>query len=85
MRAAEVKRVIEWIMGNLDGCYVADSVAAAVAHGAAVAAAAEGVQENNGHIISHVSHSLSRNPPKISTIQGKVNDVSSPSTSKNFR
>ncbi|CAL9156248.1 unnamed protein product [Musa hybrid cultivar] len=85
MRAAEVKRVIEWIMGNLDGCYVADSVAAAVAHGAAVAAAAEGVQENNGHIISHVSHYLSRNPPKISTIQGKVNDVSSPSTSKNFR
>ncbi|WOL07406.1 vacuolar protein sorting-associated protein 54, chloroplastic [Canna indica] len=85
MRAAEVKRVIEWIMGNLDGCYAAESVAAAVAHGAAIAAAAEGSQESNGHVISHTSNPLHRNPPKISMIQGKANDASSPSTSKNFR
>ncbi|KAL5991994.1 hypothetical protein ACLOJK_012906 [Asimina triloba] len=48
VRAAEVKKVIEWIMGNLDGCYAADSVAAAVALGAATAAAAESAQENDG-------------------------------------
>ncbi|KAL4587093.1 hypothetical protein LXL04_011743 [Taraxacum kok-saghyz] len=34
VRAAEVKKTIEWIMSNLDGHYAADSVAAAIAHGA---------------------------------------------------
>ncbi|KAL4571749.1 hypothetical protein LXL04_018514 [Taraxacum kok-saghyz] len=34
VRAAEVKKAIEWIMSNLDGHYAADSVAAAIAHGA---------------------------------------------------
>ncbi|KAJ0797445.1 putative vacuolar protein sorting-associated protein [Helianthus annuus] len=36
-RAAEVKKAIEWIMSNLDGHYAADSVAAAIAHGALTA------------------------------------------------
>ncbi|KAK6154814.1 hypothetical protein DH2020_009062 [Rehmannia glutinosa] len=35
LRASEVKRAIEWIMGNLNGHYAAASVAAAIAHGAA--------------------------------------------------
>ncbi|XP_076949524.1 vacuolar protein sorting-associated protein 54, chloroplastic-like [Bidens hawaiensis] len=34
IRAAEVKKAIEWMMSNLDGHYAADSVAAAIAHGA---------------------------------------------------
>ncbi|XP_076932351.1 vacuolar protein sorting-associated protein 54, chloroplastic-like [Bidens hawaiensis] len=34
IRAAEVKKGIEWMMSNLDGHYAADSVAAALAHGA---------------------------------------------------
>ncbi|XP_042408605.1 vacuolar protein sorting-associated protein 54, chloroplastic-like [Zingiber officinale] len=78
-RAAEVKRIVELIMGNVDGCYAVEPSVAAVAHGTA-----EGSQENNGHLVPYVSHSLPRNPPKISLVQGKAND-SSPSTSKNFR
>ncbi|KAI3824685.1 hypothetical protein L1987_06154 [Smallanthus sonchifolius] len=37
LRAAEVKKAIEWMMSNLDGHYAADSVAAAIAHGALTA------------------------------------------------
>ncbi|KAJ6792534.1 putative vacuolar protein sorting-associated protein 54, chloroplastic [Iris pallida] len=82
MRAAEVKKVIEWTMGNLDGCYAADSVAMAVAHGSAAAAAAE---EDDNKMISNTPYSFSRNTPKISVFQGKTNESSSPNTSKNFR
>ncbi|XP_038982689.1 vacuolar protein sorting-associated protein 54, chloroplastic [Phoenix dactylifera] len=85
MQAAEVKRVIEWIMGNLDGCYATDSVAVAVAHGAAAAAAAEAAQESDTTVVPHISLSLPRNAPKLPLFQGKTNDGSSPNTSKNFR
>ncbi|XP_073101522.1 vacuolar protein sorting-associated protein 54, chloroplastic isoform X2 [Elaeis guineensis] len=85
MQAAEVKKVIEWIMGNLDGCYATDSVAVAVAHGAAAAAAAEAAQETDTTVVPHISHSLPRNAPKIPLFQGKTNDGSSPNTPKNFR
>nr|XP_029117240.1 vacuolar protein sorting-associated protein 54, chloroplastic [Elaeis guineensis] len=85
MRAAEVKRVIEWIMGNLDGCYATDSVAVAVAHGAAAAAAAEAAQESDTTVIPRISRSLTRNSPKIPLFQGRTNDDSSPNTCKNFR
>lgn len=82
LRAAEVKRAIEWIMCNLDDHYAADSVAAAIALGAAVAEAA---QESDTQISSFLSYSPQRNAGKIN-IQGKTNDAASPSNmSKNFR
>ncbi|KAG1354968.1 putative Vacuolar protein sorting-associated protein 54, chloroplastic [Cocos nucifera] len=82
MQAAEVKRVIEWIMGNLDGCYATDSVAMAVAHGAA---AAEAAQESDTTVVPRISRSFTRNAPKIPLFQGRTNDDSSPNTCKNFR
>ncbi|KAL3522923.1 hypothetical protein ACH5RR_015757 [Cinchona calisaya] len=46
VRASEVKKAIEWIMSNRDGHYAANTVAAAIAVGAA---AAETTQESDGH------------------------------------
>ncbi|KAM0072136.1 putative vacuolar protein sorting-associated protein [Helianthus debilis subsp. tardiflorus] len=47
-RAAEVKKAIEWIMSNLDGHYAADSVAAAIAHGALTAEMASVADTQSG-------------------------------------
>lgn len=85
MQAAEVKRVIEWSMGNLDGCYAIDSVALAVVHGPAAAAAAEAAQESDPTVVPRISRSLTRNAPKIPLFQGRTNDDSTPNTCKNFR
>ncbi|XXG84800.1 hypothetical protein AAC387_Pa11g0026 [Persea americana] len=88
MRAAEVKKVIEWIMGNLDGYYAADSVTAAVALGAAAAAAAaaaETSQENDGQLGMHLPDYLQKNASKVHLFQGKTNEASSPNMSRNFR
>ncbi|XP_077221669.1 VPS54 [Tasmannia lanceolata] len=82
--AAEVKKVIEWIMGNVDGFYAVDSVAAAVAHGAAVASAAETAQESEAQHISP-PHSLQKNSAKLPFLYGKTNEAPSPNMSKNFR
>lgn len=81
LRAAEVKKAIEWIMSNLDGHYAADSVAAAIAHGA--------LNSENTPVGGDGSFSLSthKNAIKVSSqIQPKWNDATSPSSlSKNFR
>ncbi|BBN11575.1 hypothetical protein MPTK1_5g13080 [Marchantia polymorpha subsp. ruderalis] len=45
VRAAEVRTVVEQIIGGLQGSYAAAAVAAAFASGAAAAAAAEAAQE----------------------------------------
>lgn len=83
MRAAEVKKAIEWIMCNLDGHYAADSVAAAIAVGAA---AAETAQESDGQGGLLPSFSPQRVASKALPFQGKANDAASPSNmSKNFR
>ncbi|XP_050221650.1 vacuolar protein sorting-associated protein 54, chloroplastic isoform X2 [Mercurialis annua] len=83
LRAAEVKKAIEWIMCNLDGHYAADSVAAAIVIGAA---AAEIAQENDslgGPIAPFLSQ---RNAGKAPSSQGKTNDAASPSNmTRNFR
>lgn len=88
-RAAEVKKVIEWIMGNLDGCYAADSVTAAVALGAAAAAAAAAAtgttQKNDGQLGVHLPDYLQKNASKVHLFQGKTNEASSPNMSRNFR
>lgn len=83
MRAAEVKKAIEWILSNCDGHYASDSVAAAIAHGAA---AAEISQETEVHGTTFFPYSPQRNVAKGPSFQGKANDAVSPSNmSKNFR
>ncbi|KAJ8451357.1 hypothetical protein Cgig2_017748 [Carnegiea gigantea] len=83
VRAAEVKKSIEWIMSNLDGHYAADSVAAAIAHGAA---AAEAAQDSDTPAGSLVAYSSQRNAAKFPFLQGKASEATSPSNmTKNFR
>ncbi|CAK9167421.1 unnamed protein product [Ilex paraguariensis] len=83
VRAAEVKKAIEWIMCNLEGHYAADSVAAAIALGAA---AAETTQDTEGQDGSFLLYSPQRNASKAPLIQGKGIDATSPSNmSRNFR
>lgn len=79
LRAGEVKKAIEWIMSNLDGHYAADSVAAAIAVGAAAAETAD-VQDNS--VVPFPQKII----PRVPSFQGKGNDAASPSNiSKNFR
>ncbi|KAF4384421.1 hypothetical protein F8388_012754 [Cannabis sativa] len=81
VRAAEVKKAIEWILSNLDGHYAADSVAAAIAVGAAAAETAEDSDVQVG-----LAYSSQKSNSKVPLLQGKVNDAASPSNmSKNFR
>lgn len=54
VRASEVKKAIEWIMCSREGHYAANTVAAAIAVGAATA---ETTQETDGHGSSLLSHS----------------------------
>ncbi|XP_027339653.1 vacuolar protein sorting-associated protein 54, chloroplastic isoform X2 [Abrus precatorius] len=83
VRAAEVKKAIEWILSNRDGHYAADSVVAAIAHGAA---AAETSQESEVHGTTFLPYSPQRSVAKGSSFQGKAVDaVSSSNMSKNFR
>ncbi|XP_057975949.1 vacuolar protein sorting-associated protein 54, chloroplastic [Malania oleifera] len=83
VRAAEVKKAIEWIMCNLDGHYAAHSVAAAIAVGAA---AADATQESDGQFGSLQLYSPQKNATKVPLFQGKGNDATSSSNmSRNFR
>ncbi|GFP84196.1 vacuolar protein sorting-associated protein 54 chloroplastic [Phtheirospermum japonicum] len=77
LRASEVKRAIEWIMGNLNGHYAAASVAAAIAHGAAA-------PETDGHASSFSLHS-SQNATRVTSIQGRGYDPATSNLSRNFR
>lgn len=86
VRAAEVKKSIEWIMSNLDGHYAAESVAAAIAHGAAASEAAQDDHNQNQVNSYAVAYSSQRNTIKVPYVQGKANELTSPSNvSKNFR
>lgn len=81
VRAAEVKKAIEWIMCNLDGHYAADTVAAAIALGSA--SATETVEESDGQ--TQLSPFLPYSPQRNAS-KGKGNDTASPSNmSRNFR
>lgn len=83
VRAAEVKKAIEWIMSNIDGHYAADSVAAAIALGAATA---ETSQDSEGESCFLLPYSLQRAAKVVPSFQGKANDATSPSNmSRNFR
>lgn len=84
VRAAEVKKSIEWIMCNLDGHYAADSVAAAIAIGAAAAGTAQDNSDNQGGLL--FPHIPQRVAAKVTSLQGKANDAANPSNmSRNFR
>ncbi|KAL5739106.1 hypothetical protein ACOSP7_028026 [Xanthoceras sorbifolium] len=83
MRAADVKKAIEWIMCNLDDHYAADSVAAAIALGAA---AAETTPENHSQGGLLLPYSPLRSATKVPSVQAKPNDAASPTNmSRNFR
>ncbi|XP_028755196.1 vacuolar protein sorting-associated protein 54, chloroplastic isoform X1 [Neltuma alba] len=83
MRAAEVKKAIEWILSNLDGHYVADTVAAAVAHGAA---AIETAQENEGRGVTISPYSSQKLVSRVLPTPGKASDAVNPSNiSTHFR
>ncbi|KAL8101332.1 hypothetical protein AgCh_033276 [Apium graveolens] len=83
VRAAEVKKAIEWIMCNLNGHYAADSVAAAFSVGAVTA---EASQETDAQISSFLSYSLQRNTAMSSSNQRRGNDTdNSLNISRNFR
>ncbi|KAL9687460.1 hypothetical protein QQ045_031863 [Rhodiola kirilowii] len=78
VRAAEVKKGIEWIMCNLDDHYAANSVAAAIAHGAA--------HDIDGHTGSLLPFSTQTMVSKAPTSHGKASDSMGPSNmSKNFK
>ncbi|KAL4563726.1 hypothetical protein LXL04_027771 [Taraxacum kok-saghyz] len=76
VRAAEVKKAIEWIMSNLDGHYAADSVAAAIAHGALTSSENAPAPDTSSFPLS--THKNAIKPKQI--------EATSPSNlSKNFR
>ncbi|KAM3361692.1 vacuolar protein sorting-associated protein 54, chloroplastic isoform X1 [Capsicum galapagoense] len=82
-QASEVKKAIEWILCHLDGHYAADSVAAAIALGAA---ASETALETDDQVNSSLQLSVQRNSVKVSSAHGKGNDGTTSSTlSRNFR
>ncbi|KAE7995999.1 hypothetical protein FH972_000748 [Carpinus fangiana] len=82
VRAAEVKKAIEWIMSNIDGHYAADSVAAAIALGAATAETSQDSEGESSFLLPY----LPQRAAKVPSFQGKANDATSPSNmSRNFR
>ncbi|KAF7851424.1 hypothetical protein BT93_L3965 [Corymbia citriodora subsp. variegata] len=84
VRAAEVKKAIEWILCNLDDHYAANSVAVAIALGAA---AAETADDTDGQIGSILPYAAERNgTAKLPSFQGKANEsLTTTAVSKNFR
>ncbi|KAL3677642.1 hypothetical protein R1sor_027590 [Riccia sorocarpa] len=83
VRAAEVRSVVEQIIGGLQGSYAAAAVAAAFASGAAAAAAAEAAQEGKQEPFHAGSEALSSNNSTIPGIRGSSGANSS--ISRQFR
>lgn len=81
VRAAEVKKSIEWIMTNLEGHYAAASVSAAIAHGAA---AADKAVDSDAQTSSQLPYSLQIISSGIPSLQGSTNETVS-NVSLNFR
>jgi vacuolar protein sorting-associated protein 54 len=76
-----VKRIVEWVMGNLDGTLSVDASNLTLQHGGSVDVS----QENDYGVSSRVSNSLTRSTSKIPFIQGKANDLSITNSIKNIR
>eukprot|EP00249_Psilotum_nudum_P023375 c28850_g1_i1 orf=396-3701(+) len=84
IHAAEVRRVIENIIGGLHGSYAAAAVAAAFASGAAAAAAAEAAQEDQLQPLHVVP--AQKVPPQYGYSFVREIETPSPTTmSRNFR
>uniref|UniRef100_A0A7N0UJ28 Vacuolar protein sorting-associated protein 54 C-terminal domain-containing protein n=1 Tax=Kalanchoe fedtschenkoi TaxID=63787 RepID=A0A7N0UJ28_KALFE len=78
VRAAEVKKGIEWIMCNLDDHYAANSVIAAIAHGE--------THDTDGHTGSVMPFSTQTTVSKAQLFPAKAYDAMGPSNmSKNFK
>ncbi|MCD7462685.1 hypothetical protein HAX54_049100 [Datura stramonium] len=83
VQASEVKKTIEWIICHLDDHYAADSVAAAIALGAA---AAETASESDSQITTFSQFSPPNNFSRVFSIQEKGTDATTMSNlSRNFR
>ncbi|ONM18830.1 Vacuolar protein sorting-associated protein 54 chloroplastic [Zea mays] len=78
-QAAEVKRIVEWVMGNLDGTLGVDASNPTLQHGGTVI---PDTQENDS---SRGSNTLTRSTSKIPFVQGKTNDFSIINSLKNVR
>jgi vacuolar protein sorting-associated protein 54 len=74
-----VKRIVEWVMGNLDGTLGVDASNPTLQHGGTVIS---DTQENDS---SRGSNTLTRSTSKIPFVQGKTNDFSIINSLKNVR
>jgi vacuolar protein sorting-associated protein 54 len=83
VRAAEVRGVVEQIIGGLKGSYAAVAVAAAFASGAAAAAAAEAALEGNEVSLHTSSEVLTKTNHYNKLSDGTV--LANSSMSKQFR
>lgn len=81
LQAAEVKRIVEWIMRNLEGNISADATNPVVQHGSSV----DFPQENDYGVASRVSNTVTRSTTKLTVFQGKTTDMSSINSIKNVR
>ena len=79
LQAAEVKKIVQWIMRNLDGNISADATNTVLQHGGSV----DFSQENDSGVTSRVSNTVTRSTTSL--FQGKANDLSSPNSIKNVR
>uniref|UniRef100_A0A0E0P5Z0 Vacuolar protein sorting-associated protein 54 C-terminal domain-containing protein n=1 Tax=Oryza rufipogon TaxID=4529 RepID=A0A0E0P5Z0_ORYRU len=82
VQAAEVKRIVEWIMGNLEGSLSSDASNSVQKHSGSVS---DFSQENDHGVTSRVSNTLTRSNSKFPFFQGKTNDMSSTNSIKNVR
>ncbi|CAL5018233.1 unnamed protein product [Urochloa decumbens] len=82
-QAAEVKRIVEWIMGNLDGTLSVDATIPTVQHGGSVVSDIS--QESDYSVSSRGSNPLTRSTSKIPFIQAKANELSIINSIKNVR
>ncbi|EMS62510.1 Thylakoid lumenal 15.0 kDa protein 2, chloroplastic [Triticum urartu] len=80
-QAAEVKKIVQWIMRNLDGNISPDDTNPVVQHGGSVDLS----QEKDYDVTSRVSNTVTRTPTKLPLFQGKTNDMSSINSIKNIR
>ncbi|KAL6841038.1 hypothetical protein ACP4OV_029007 [Aristida adscensionis] len=83
LQAAEVKRILEWVMGNLDGTLSIDGNNPTLQHAGSVGSDIS--QEIDYGVSSRVSNTLTRSTSKIPFIQGKANDLSITNSIKNVR
>nr|CAB3486514.1 unnamed protein product [Digitaria exilis] len=82
-QAAEVKRIVEWIMGNLDATLIVDANNPTIQHVGSVVSDIS--QENDYSVSSRVSSNIARSTSKIPLVQGKINDLSIINSIKNVR